>query len=183
MAYRASMTAIGAFVESLVNDTANAYHSEDQIQAACDRHRVELRYMPMEPIPTRSGTTTTYVTFQVDGPPPYLETDATTVSGAYASLTPATSDYTGGRFTYSSEPARPVYVTGWSHDPYAAAADLLEARAAAMAGAYDFTSGPDSYSRSQMFANWRDMAARYRQLSPRAGGIQVVTLERSDVAV
>ena len=165
MAERAGMTALVDFVERLVNDPANEAHSRDDIQAALDLYRIEARYVELAPLVTYGGGGASYLSFQaVAG---YWESDATLYNVSHVALTPATSDPMAGRWTFAAEPARPVTVLGWTHDPYQAAADLLEVRAAQLAEQYDFSTGPDSFRRSQRQGQLLAMAARYRAMSPR----------------
>lgn len=165
MAERASMTALVDFVERLVNDPANAAHSRDDIQAALDAHRLEARYDALLPVLSYEGGAAVYKTF--DAGAGYWETDATFYNASLSAVVPAAADWTGGRWTFAAAPARPVVILGWTHDPYLAAADLLEVRAAQLAEEYDFTTGPDSFKRSQRQAQLLALAARYRAMSPR----------------
>ncbi len=166
MAERASMTALIDLVERLVGDTANDRFTREDIQAALDVYRLEARYEPLTGITTYApGGAAVVVTFAANAG--YWETDAVLYSAMYTPLTPATADWTGGRWTFATEPAAPVTILGWNHDPYQAAADLLEVRAAQLAEDYDFTTGPDSFKRSQRHGQLLAMAARYRDMSPR----------------
>lgn len=165
MAERASMTALIDLVKRLVNDPANAAHSRDDIQAALDLHRVEARYEQLAAVPTWVGGAAEYRVF--DAALPYWETDGSFADATYDALTPATADWTAGRWTFAAAPTQPVYLLGWNHDPYLAAADLLEVRAAQLSEGYDFQTGPDSFKRSQRHKQLLEMAARYREMSPR----------------
>lgn len=165
MAERASMTALIDFVMRLVNDPANAAHSREDIQAALDAHRVEARYEVLAAVPSWVGGVASYLTF--DAAVPYWETDGVLYDAAYNVLTPTTADWTRGRWTFATAPAQPVTILGWNHDPYLAAADLMEVRAAQLSEDYDFTTGPDSFKRSQRHKQLLDMAGRYRAMSPR----------------
>lgn len=165
MAERAGMTALVDFVERLVNDPTNEAHSRDDIQAALDVYRIEARYVELAPLVTYGGGGASYLTFQATTG--YWESSAALYSASYATLTPATSDPMAGRWTFATEPARPVTVLGFTHDPYQAAADLLEVRAAQLADDYDFQTGPDSFKRSQRQAQLLKLAERYRAMSPR----------------
>lgn len=180
---RAGVANVITFVRGLVDDATGAVWTNDQIQTALDRYRRELRYEQTYAIPTRSSTGTTYLTFDLPDGLGYLETDAVLYDNTWGTLTGTaeTPDYTRGRFLFSAEPGRPVYVLGWSHDPYMAAADLLEQRIGTMLDVYDVTLGPDSFSRSQMIANYRTMVAQYRSMSRTAGGLVVSHMERVDV--
>jgi len=159
------MTALINLVARLVGDTASAVHSREDVQAALDVYRVEARYELLTGVPTRTDGGVVYQTFQADVG--YWESDAILYSGSYTPLTPATSDWMAGRWTFAAEPLPPVTILGWNHDPYQAAADLLEVRAAQLAEDYDFTTGPDSFKRSQRHGQLLALAARYRAMSPR----------------
>ena len=180
---RAGVANVITFVRGLVDDAASATWTDDQVQTALDRYRQELRYEQTYAIPTRSSTGTSYKVFDVPDGLGYLETDLVLYDNEWGTLTGTaeTPDYTRGRFTFTAEPGRPVYVLGWSHDPYMAAADLLEQRIATMLDVYDVTLGPDSFSRSQMIANYRTMVTQYRGMSRKAGGLVVAHVERVDV--
>lgn len=165
MAERASMTELIDLVQRLVNDPAGEAHSREDVQAALDVYRVEARYELLIGVPTRTAGGVVYQTFQAYAG--YWETDAVLYSGDYTPLTPATSDWALGRWTFAAEPVTPVTLLGWNHDPYQAAADLLEVRAGQVAEGYDFQTGPDSFKRSQRHAQLLKMADRYRSMSPR----------------
>lgn len=166
MAERAGMTALIDLVERRVADPANAAHSREDIQRALDVYRIETRYGVLTPVPSwLAGGTAAYHTF--DAGLPYWESDGVLVDAGYNVVAPATADWLGGRWTFVAQPTRPVMLVGWNHDPYQAAADLLEVRAAQLAEQYDFSTGPDSYRRSQRHKQLLDMAARYRAQSPR----------------
>lgn len=170
MAERASMTALVEFVGRLVNDPAYEAHGREDVQAALDVHRVEARYEALAAVPTwAGGEAAVYRVF--DAALPYWETDGQLLDASYNVLTPATADWTRGRWSFAAAPAQPVYLLGWNHDPYLAAADLLEVRAAQLAEGYDFQTGPDSFKRSQRLDHLLKMAARYRAMSPRARAV------------
>lgn len=165
MAEREGMAALIDLVQRLVNDPAGEAHGREDVQAALDVYRLEARYLPLVGVPTRNSGGVAYLTY--DAAVPYWETNAALYDASYDALTPATADWTQGRWTFATEPAAPVTILGWNHDPYQAAADLLEVRAAQLAEDYDFTTGPDSFKRSQRHGQLLAMAARYRDMSPR----------------
>ncbi len=70
----------------------------------------------------------------------------------------------GAVFTSGTVPGQlpPVFATGKVFAPFCAAAALLEFWAAALTGAYDFTSDGQSFRRSQQFTQKLDLAANYR---------------------
>lgn len=49
-----------------------------------------------------------------------------------------------------------------TYDLYAAAADICDEKAAAVAAQYDFSADGGTYTRSQEWQHWRSMAQRYR---------------------
>lgn len=165
MAERGSMTALVDLVERMVGDPGNEAHSRDEIQAALDVYRLEARYEALSPVMTWAGGVAVYRDF--DAGRGYWETSATFWDAGLLPIIPSVTDWMGGRWTFSYEPTRPVAILGWSYDPYLAAADLLEIRAAQVAGDYDFQTGPDSYKRSQRHGQLLKQAALYRAMSPR----------------
>lgn len=56
-------------------------------------------------------------------------------------------------------------IRGWGFDVFAAAASVCDAAAASTAGAYDFTSDGDSFSRSQQARAYASAADRFRRLA------------------
>lgn len=165
MAEREGMAALIDLVQRLVNDPAGEAHGREDIQAALDAYRIEARYEVLAPLATMTPGGASYLTFAAALP--YWEANGTLHDASYATLTPATSDWTAGRWTFAAAPARPVTLLGWSYDPYQAAADLLEVRAAQLAEQYDFSTGPDSFRRSQRHGQLLALAERYRAMSPR----------------
>lgn len=178
MTERASCSGLIDFVAGLINDPTNELFSRNDVQAALDAYRIEARYEELTPIPTKTGSGVSYLIFQADTGD--WETDGILYDGAYTAITPATADWTAGRWTFATAPARPVYLLGWTHDPYNAAADLLVRRAGQVAENYDFKTGPDSYMRSQARGGLLALAAQYRGLS-KGGGLAVHEVMRSDV--
>lgn len=94
---------------------------------------------------------------------------------AWVVLTPVASDYITGHWQFetnvwttgTSVPGQlpPVFATGKVYDPYAAAADLLEFKAALWQGAqgYDFASDGQSFRRSQAAIGLQKQALFYRR--------------------
>lgn len=180
---RTALADVIAFTRKLVNDQTSSTWTDDDVQEALDRYRVELRYVALSEVPTMSGSDTVYRTFDVPDDYRYLETDAEVFDNSFGDLSASVSsvDYTAGRWEMSTDVDRPVYVLGWSHDPYGAAADLLEERLAALAEAYDIRLGPDSFSRSQMREFYVQMVERYRARSRWMGTAETMTMVRPDV--
>lgn len=67
-------------------------------------------------------------------------------------------------FGPAAEGEMPLFWTGYAYDIHGAAADVLEACAAAMSTAYDVSMDGQSLSRSQIAENYRKQAERQRAL-------------------
>lgn len=179
-----SASAIVSFVARLINDPGHEYHAPAEIYEALKRHRVEARYLALDALPTKApGGVTSYQTFVTPDPKlRYFETDAVLYDHNYDELTPATSDYFEGRWTFETEPEkRPVMLVGFSHDPYGAAADLLEVRAAQVAEdlvSFQSLSGGFAYANKR--SGPMELASKYRAMS--RSGVGVSTIRRSDLA-
>lgn len=123
---RVSMAALVGRVRALVDSygPSDFRFSDDQIQDALDQHRCEYRYLELTPLPTKTSSATTYLNFTA----PIGDWDTATAlyNNEFAAQSPASSDFINGRWTFSSEPTRPITLVGFSYDRYAAAADLLE---------------------------------------------------------
>ncbi|MDP9350797.1 MAG: hypothetical protein M3P51_04560, partial [Chloroflexota bacterium] len=91
-------------------------------------------------------------------------------------LTPSTSDYQEGRWTFATSTSPSVYLVGKTYDIYGAAADLLEQWAARLARRYDISDSNSSYKRSQPAERLESLARTYRQQQR----VRVVSMSRSD---
>ena len=187
MTIRSSAYALCRLVARLVNDEARNYHSDSEVQNALDRYRREARYLILDALPSYAeGGTATYLTYTAPDGLMYWETDGVITDNDYTVLTPATEDWTNGRWTFSTAPNRPLHITGYYHDPYNAAADLLETRLAMIAENYDFrTSDGDAYNRSQARDGLERLIAKYRAAGGPGGqgDIAVSTMQRTDVNI
>lgn len=183
MAVRAAMADIINYVERLVNDESNTNHTTQQIQDALDQYRAEARYWKLTPHETRAiGGTITYKVFTADYG--YWESDGSLLNYNFDALSPASSDWIIGRWEFSTEPTRPVYILGYTYDVYAAAIELLKVRMATLAENYDFrTEGGAQFTRSQAALGIRHLISQY-ELKTRAsspGGAGVNRLIRDDL--
>ena len=182
MAVRAGMSLLIDFVERLINDEANTHHTKQEIQDILDQNRKEARYLELVPVKSiAEGGTVTYVTFEAPRYWTHWETSATLLDYNYATLTPATSDWMIGRWTFSSEPTRPVKILGFIYDVYGAAADLIEVRASMKSEDLQAFSGQGgSYTIAGGKSNsLRNQAAKYRAKA----WVKTGTLYRSDVSI
>ena len=114
-------------IRELIADSESEWASDQRIQDALDANRDELRYHPLRKIETRaSGGAISYLTFVATCG--HWDEGVVLVDGNYDSLTPTSSDYMVGRWEFATEPTGPrVYITGYTYDVYATAADLLRA--------------------------------------------------------
>ena len=176
----ANKTTLVELVARLINDVALSAWSFDEVEDALDRNRDELRYERLDPVKTMaSGGTITYKTFDAPGKWSHFDEAAATYDYNYDALTPAAEDLIAGRWTYSTEPTRPVYVLGYSYDIYGAAADLLEERAAQLAeDVQTFSAANGSFGYANKRSGPLELAAKYRARSRR--GVTSARMVRSD---
>lgn len=128
---RSSVAGIVGFVSELVNDKEYETFTQDRIQNALDAYRWEATQHPIMGITKRSTSGVTYAAYQTSKQWRYLEYDTAIEDLTYAAVMPDVSDYNQGRFQFSTPRTESyLYLTGFSHDPYAAAYSLLTNRAA-----------------------------------------------------
>lgn len=171
MAVRSSMDDIITRVRLMISDSAgdNQVFSDQEIQDALDSHRVDQRYLALQAVESIApGGTVTYLDHWA--PVGDWEGDAEVVDAAYNVLTPDSSDYLLGHWTFSSEPSWPVRVTGKSYERFGAAVDLLETWASKVALDFDFSAGGQTFNRSQKQKQLLEMAHRYRAMMPMTTG-------------
>ena len=181
MQIRAGMESLIDLVERLINDETNTNHSEQEIQDALDAHRVEARYSELDAVKSiAEGGTTTYLTYDAPLGLTHWASDSVLVDSDYAVLTPATSHWLAGRWTFSSAPDRPVKLLGFTYDVYAAAADLLDVKASMEAeNLQSFSGQGGSYTYAAKSPSLRSQANAYRAKSR----VQTIDLIRTDVNV
>ena len=161
---RSTMAALIAKLRLMVGDPAGASQtfSDDEIEDALDANRREVRYERLYAAPTyRASGAVDYLDYYAgDGP---WESDAALYDYTWTMLTPATSDYWIGYWTFAANRQPPVFIVGKCYDVNGAAADVLEMWAAKVARQFDYKSGPQEFARSQQAAGLRAEADRYRQ--------------------
>jgi len=177
MTVRSTMTALLARLRLLVDDPqSEAEFTDQQLQDACDAHRLIIRYEELTGIETRTTTGSEYL----EHISRFEDWETVTLQDAgYAELTAATSDLNAGRWTFASEPNMPVYATGEAHDLHAAAADIWNYKAAAAAKQFAFSADGASYHLEQKYEHCKAQADFHRKHS--RGGFETVRLERNDV--
>ena len=163
-------------VERTVNGVTIAEQFTDQeLQDALDEHRETVHSLELEMRPTL-GSPIQYLTYYA--PLGDWEEDAVLKNGSYTTVTPATSDYIAGRWTFSTEPDYPIFLAGSTYDLYACAADVLERWSSLKSDVFDFSSNDQSFKFSRAFEGRQGLANAYR----RRARPKSATLVRSDVA-
>lgn len=161
------------------------YWDADQLQTVLDRHRQDLRRVPLHSEPTYNGGTAAFYDYfapvgsfeQTDGGTAvFVVEDAT---GADQGTATYSADYMRGLVTFAANTlGTAYYLTARTYDLPAAAADVWRMKAANVAKYYDFSTDNHSLSRSQLQKQFLTMAEYYAgQSAP-----QVVTMYRSDAA-
>jgi hypothetical protein len=191
MAARPTMIELITLVRRLIGDPwgSPCQQFEDQdIQAALDDRRVDVRYELLAAAPTivnlsgmDNDAQIIYSDYYSDFT--YWEQDAVLqgsnpeTSVSWIVLNPAASDYASGHFQFELDvynsgvvPGQwpPVFIVGHTYDPFGAAGDLLTMWAAMSSRAYDISGDGQSLRRSQIADGLRKQAdAYYRRAKPR----------------
>jgi hypothetical protein len=163
---RPTMAAIIARTRQLIFDLGQAQtFGDDQIQAALDDHRVDVRYAALRPQPTfQTGPTTLYLDYYSDAR--YWEDDYIIQDLSYTDITAqlVTREPITGHWAFASQPGGiGVRITGKSYDVYGAAADLLDQWAVQLKLQMTFSSDNQRFEQAKVAENMLAMAARYRQ--------------------
>lgn len=177
------MASLIARVRVLIADPEGATEqfTNQDVQDALDdgARRRDVYHASLTPEYTvASGGAVTYLDYWADGG--FWETDAVLQDGAYATLTPAASDYLTGHWTFATSQTPPVYLTGKQYDPYGAAADLLDAWMAVVKLDMDFLSMGRTFKGSQQLDLLEKLANRYRRRQWVGRSFQVRTDEWPD---
>jgi hypothetical protein len=181
MAVRTSMSAIITKLRTLVNDTSGSstyMFTDQELQDALDQHQFTSIYEQLQPVENiLAGGTVEYKTYLAEYP--YWESDAVLVDGNYNALTPATSDFNSGQFTFTASRQPPVLIYGNWYDIFATAADVWGWKAAKYADKFSFAVDGGNYQLDQQYQHAIDQAKLYRQKSSTLNGNTF--LERADV--
>jgi hypothetical protein len=168
--------------------TTSTYWSDDQLQDILDIHRLDLRFMALQPYPNQvQGGSLVYYDYLSE----YGYLEATTGGSAILYLQDSTgatlgtalwnADYRRGMFTFvSTTNGTSVYMTGRHYDMNAAAADVWRRKAAHYApSSFDFSTDNHSISRAQVYDHAIAMADFFGNMSGDA--LDVVQRYRSDM--
>ena len=176
---RASLSALISHIRLLISDPAGATETfiDDELVTFADARRIDVLYQPLTPLPSIApGGAVSHLTWVAAGGG--WESDSVLVDGTYNVLTPATSDWMAGRWTFATT-QQSVIIRGARYDLYAAAGDAVDAWIAKIALVYDFGVDGGNYKRSQMRQGLEALRSRLRAQSS-TGGVTTATMYRSD---
>ena len=191
MAARSGMSALieqlRGMTETAAGDwmqgTAN-YWDDDHLQGVLDDHQLLIYNEPITPL-REWGAGGTLLTKRY--PTGYQNLEASSggtaifylLDGSYNTVGTAlySTDYRRGLVTFAANTAGSTYyLTGYSYDLNAAAADVWEIKANHYASAYDVSTDNHNLKRSQLYDHCRERVAHFRMQA----GPRVVWAERSD---
>ncbi len=180
MAVRTSMTELITQLRLLADDAsgAAAQFTDQQLQDVLDQNVTLAMYEQLNPLMSiTTGGVAEYKAFAA--PHTYWESDATVNDASYTALTPASSDFKVGYFTFNTTQALPLLIYGRWYDMNAAAADAWDLKAASYAAKFDFNVDGGSYQQSQQYQQAIAIAKQYRAKSVTRNG--TTFLRRADV--
>jgi hypothetical protein len=158
---------------STYTDSSTPYWSDDDIQNILDSNATFVIDDLLTDRPqTIGGGTVNYLVYQshyrdleeaASGTARWIVRDG---NGADAGTANYTTNYRQGQITFSSDQAGTAYyLTGYSYDVHAAAADLWLERLANFADWYKFSADNQTFDRQQAFDHAMKMEQRQRQLT------------------
>lgn len=167
---------------------ATTYWTDNQIQDALDQNRTDVYVLSVSPVrETDSGGTARYYDYHIGAQ--YIEqtTGGTSIffiqetDGTYIGTASYTMDYKRGVATFGSDTTGSALLFSFrSYDPYAAAADIWDMKAAHVADRFDFTADGASFKVSQLVDHYRQRAGEQRTAST-TGGVSEHTFVRGDL--
>jgi len=174
MAIRSSMTDLIARVRTLIGDSKKKVSDED-VQAFLDANSEYITLYALEPVPSQSGTTISYLTYR-DKEGWAWESNSVLQDTSGTSLTPSTSYWLIGEWTFSAT-HNYVQISGRRFDLYGAAFDACAAYIAALSDEFDFEADKKKFYRSQTANTIMMLMASYenrRRLRPVSMGVSDV---------
>lgn len=180
MAVRSTMAGLIARVRTMINDPAGASQvwTDQDIQNVLDESRQDIYNMPLDPKPTFSGATISWLDYETPVELGDWEDDIVLKQYLTVVVTPATIDDIVGHYTFAASTFPPVYITGKTYDIHRSAADLLDRWAARWVLQFSFSSDGQSFQKAQAATALQALAKTFR-LKQRAGGS---TMKRTDIA-
>lgn len=167
MAVRSGMVYLLDIIRQLISDPAGGDQQFDDqhIQDILDRHRTDANYVILTPVERISpGGSVTYLDFESEAR--YWEGTPTLLDGNFSPLIPSSVDLVRGKFSFGSEPTRPVYALGSYYEIYHTSADLLLEWASSLHSLVDYQDADQRIFFSQRRKNLLQTAELMRSLAP-----------------
>lgn len=175
---------------------ATTYWTDDHLEDILDRHLTWVVEDNLLWIPQNIAGTVQYLTAQGRYRDLEEAESGTTrwqvrqTDGTSEGTANYTADYVNGRITWSADQGGTTYMiaTGYSYDLYASAVDVLEQKLAYIDLWYDFSADNQSFSRSQVADNLKDLIATYKRktgdnLPTKFGEIGYGQFVRTDITI
>lgn len=139
MSVRPSMTDLIARLRLLIGDPAGAAQTwtDEDLQTFLDTHRVEHRYRRLRALYSIAPDLSVSILAYSSGPLTDWEADGALFGPDFDPLSPDTSDWRNGIWTFMTHQPEPVRIVGRTYDLAGSAADVLEAWAARLKAEYD----------------------------------------------
>ena len=162
MAARASLASLITRVRTLIDDNATTKtFTDDEVQAALDNWRTDVRYLELRPAETRTASGVEYRDYYA--PCGDWEDDYTLLDSGYSPVVADVAEPLLGHWGFTTGQGATLYITGKFYDTYGAAADLLTAWAAKEKLSFDFNADGQSFNRSQKVKALLELAGEYRR--------------------
>ncbi len=168
MTTRAGMTELIAELR-LLTDAGTADYSDEQLQSRLDKNRCDFRRDMLKPEPTYNGGTIYYYDYYfqrknvegtASGTAAWRVEDSlgNTIAG-----TLYTPNLDARHILFAANTAGSAYyLTGREYNLYIAAAEVWDQKAADVAGSFDLKIDNHDLKRSQLVAQYKQMAAQFR---------------------
>ena len=168
---RSSMANLLLRTRRLIDDIGTSIWTDNQLQDILDVHklRVQREYLEMELtlLVANDYEYRIYHSRQGDfeeGGTAYFNIEGT--DGTQRGTADYSADYIHGIVTMTvDQGGSALYLTGWTYDVYAAAADCWRERATRVSSYYDVSADGHSISRSQWFQHCMDAAGAFDKMS------------------
>ncbi len=155
-------------------DAGTADYTDDDLQAVLDGYRrVSVRRLLLA-VPTQSGGSAVYNDYYWDAGDWVEGAESGTAvwrvddsAGSVVGTAAYTVESRAGHLRFTADTlGTAYYLTSRAYDMDRAAADLWDAKAAAVASRFDVSTDNHDLKRSQLVQHYRDMAASYRRRAP-----------------
>lgn len=161
------MATLIAKLRKLIGDPAsdNQIFDDDDLQNFLDQNRLDISLLELaEVYSVQPGGvrvfTDYYEPFSLGN---WEDGVVLQYAGGWTTVTPDTSELKIGHWTFTAGQVPPVYISGFSYDPFGAAADALEQWASIEKLNYDFSANGTTFRESQKVTALLDLATRYRK--------------------